>query len=143
MLFFLMDWDGEISVLAKCSAFHYDIWVTKLRVNFRPVLSSGTWRRFVSPWVPWHLQKCFLHKLKSPLKKEVENLCLTKENVVCQLSAFKYHVSCTNGNISARIIYFYYLSPSQETEETTRPVENVTLTTKKHNLWFGRLWKNR
>ena len=73
------------------------------------------------------------------------------------INTFKYHVSCTNEKISVRIIYFYYpffhchpthklcfLScrpfvvnrptvdncPSQETEETTRPVENIALTTK-------------
>ena len=34
---------------------------------------------------------------------------------------FKYHVSCTDGKISVR---------SQETEEITRPVEKVALTTK-------------
>ena len=92
---------------------------------------------------------------------------------------FKYHVSCTDGKISVKIISFLLLPthklcfPScrpfivnttfstglvvfpvsgldswQETEETTKPVENVMLTTKglqerQHNLWVGRWWKNR
>ena len=82
------------------------------------------------------------------------------------INAFKYHVSCTDGKISVRIIYFYYLffhrrpthklcflsckpfvvnvtfstglvvpssqnkKEKKKTEETSRPVENVTLATK-------------
>ena len=51
------------------------------------------------------------------------------------INTFIYHVSCTDGKISVRIIYFHYLMSTaqakrQETEETTRPVENFTLATK-------------
>jgi hypothetical protein len=87
-----------------------------------------------------------------------------KGGLKCFYNTFKYRVSCTDGNISVRIIYFNYLffhrlptnklcflscrpfvvnatfstglvafsvfCPSQETEETTRPVENVAWMTK-------------
>ena len=73
-----------------------------------------------------------------------------------QYNTFKYHVSCTDGNISVRInllFYLYFLPsshptsvcffpvglsllistvnfPSQETKVTSTPVENAVLTTK-------------
>ena len=60
------------------------------------------------------------------------------------INTFKYHVSCTEGKISVRIIYFYYyfsivvplqLSTAQARRQKNfqhpiRHVENVALTTK-------------
>ena len=83
------------------------------------------------------------------------------------LKLFKYHVLCTDGKISVRIIYFSTVVPlnscflscrpfavnahirrQKKLQHPTSPVENVALTTKglqerKHNRLVGRRWKNR
>ena len=45
-------------------------------------------------------QSCFVHSLP-------ESFIFDNENV--RVHTFKYHISCTDGKISVRIMYFYYL----------------------------------
>ena len=67
------------------------------------------WIRKHSENYGWNLKKVMATPILHIIVKIGQWVGMNKKVDTAEIYTFKYHVSCTDGKISVRIIYFYYL----------------------------------